>query len=101
MPLQNVEIINTREIMMKIIKLFEFCTSNLNTSFNNKNNKYETNYISLASEQYIFNKIYFILFNIYCEKYKEENKDITRIQNEINENISPIEICNKLQVQYI
>ena len=101
MPLKNVELINTREIMMKIIKLFEFCTSNLNTSFNNKNNKYETNYISLASEQYIFNKIYFILFNIYCEKYKEENKDITRIQNEINENLSPIEICNKLQVQSI
>ena len=39
MPLKNIEIINTREIMMKIIKLFEFCTSNLNTSFNNKNNK--------------------------------------------------------------
>ena len=100
-PLKNVELINTREIMIKIIKLFEFCTNNLNTSFNNKNNKYDTNYISLASEQYIFNKIYFILFNIYCEKYKEENKEITKIQNEINENLSPIEICNKLQVQSI
>ena len=101
MPLKNAEIIDTREIMMKIIKMFEFCTSNLNTSFNNKNNKYDTNYISLASEQYIFNKIYFILFNIYCEKYKEKNDIIVRIQKEIKENLSSIEICNKLQVNSI
>ncbi len=101
MPLKNAEIIDTREIMMKIIKMFEFCTSNLNTSFNNKNNKYDTNYISLASEQYIFNKIYFILFNIYCEKYKEKNDVIVRIQKEIKENLSSIEICNKLQVNSI
>ena len=87
--------------MEKIIKLFEFCTSNLNTSFNNKNHKYDTNYISLASEQYIFNKIYFVLFDIYCEKYKEENKKFIQIQQEINDNLSNIEICNKLQVQSI
>jgi len=101
MPLKNADIIDTREIMMKIIKLFEFCTNNLNTSFNNKNNKYDTNYISIASEQYIFNKIYFILFNIYCEKYKEENNKINKIQKEINENLTSLEICNKLQVQSI
>ena len=101
MPLKNVEIIETREIMMKIIKTFEFCTNNLNTSFNNKNSKYNANYISLATEQYIFNKIYFILFNIYCEKYKENNKIIVKIQKEINDNLSSIEICNKLQVQSI
>ena len=101
MPVKNAEIIDTRGVMMKIIQLFEFCTSNLNTSFNNKNNKYDSNFISLASEQYIFNKIYFILFNIYCEKYKEENKVIIRIQKEINENLNNLEICNKLQVQSI
>ena len=100
-PLKNVEEIDTRAIMMKIIKLFDFCTSNLNTSFNNKNNIYDANYVSLASEQYIFNKIYFILFNIYCEKFKEENKNIIKIKKEINENLSPLEICNKLQVQSI
>ena len=98
---KNPEHIDTREIMEKIIKLFEFCTSNLNTSFNNKNHKYDTNYISLASEQYIFNKIYFVLFDIYCEKYKEENKKFIQIQQEINDNLSNIEICNKLQVQSI
>ena len=101
MPLKNVEVIDTRQIMSKIIKLFEFCTSNLNTSFNNKNFKYESNSISLASEQYIFNKIYFILFNIYCEKYKKENEVIIKIQKEISENLSPLDICNKLQVQSI
>ena len=101
MPVKNVELIETREIMMKIIKLFEFCTNNINTSFNNQNNKYDSNFISLASEQYIFNKIYFILFNIYCEKYKEENKVIVRIQKEINENLNNLDICNKLQVQSI
>ena len=101
MPLKHADIIDTREIMMKIIKLFEFCTSNLNTSFNNKNNKYDTTNISLASEQYIFNKIYFILFNIYCEKYKEDNNKIIKIQKEINDNLTCLEICSKLQVQSI
>ena len=100
-PVKNPEHIDTREIMEKIIKLFEFCTSNLNTSFNNKNHKYDTNYISLASEQYIFNKIYFVLFDLYCEKYKEDNKKFIQIQQEINDNLSSIEICNKLQVQSI
>ena len=100
-PVKNPEHIDTREIMEKIIKLFEFCTSNLNTSFNNKNHKYDTNYISLASEQYIFNKIYFVLFDLYCEKYKEDNEKFIQIQQEINDNLSSIEICNKLQVQSI
>ena len=100
-PVKNVEHIDTREIMTDIIKLFDFCVTNLNTSFNNKNNKYDTNYISLASEQYIFNRIYFNLFGIYCEKYKEENKKFLLIQKEINENLTNLDICNKLQVQSI
>ena len=100
-PLKNAESIDTRSIMAKIIKLFEFETSNLNASFNNKNNEYDTNYITLASEQYIFNKIYFILFNIYCEKYKKQNEEIIQIQKEINEKYKIIEICEKLQVNSI
>lgn len=100
-PLKNVKEIDTREIMVNIIKLFEFCTSNLNTSFNNKNNAFDVNYLSTASEQYIFNKIYFILFNIYSEKYKEDNINFIKIQNEINEKLSCLDICNKLQVQSI
>ena len=100
-PIKNAENIDTRSIMMKIIKLFEFETSNLNTSFNNKNNEFDTNYIMIASEQYIFNKIYFILFNVYCEKYKEQNEEIIKIQKEINDKYKPLEICNKLQVNSI
>ena len=100
-PLKNAESIDTRSIMAKIIKLFEFETSNLNASFNNKNNEYDTNYITLASEQYIFNKIYFILFNIYCEKYKKQNEEIIQIQKEINEKYKTIQICEKLQVNSI
>ena len=100
-PIKNAESVDTRSIMMKIIKLFEFETSNLNTSFNNKNNEYDANYIMLASEQYIFNKIYFILFNIYCEKYKKQNEEIIEIQKDINDKLKTIEICNKLQVNSI
>ena len=55
----------------------------------------------MASEQYIFNKIYFILFNIYCEKYKKENQEIEKTKKEINEKYSCLEICNKLQVAQI
>ena len=100
-PIKNAESIDTRSIMMKIIKLFEFETSNLNTSFNNQNNEYDTNYLMVASEQYIFNKIYFLLFNIYCEKYKKQNEKIIKIQQEINNKYKTIEICNKLQVNSI
>ena len=100
-PIKNPESVDTRAIMMKIIKLFEFETSNMNTSFNNKNDEYDTNYISIASEQYIFNKIFFILFNIYCEKFKAQNKEIIRIQNEINNKFKTIDICNKLQINSI
>ena len=100
-PVKNAESIDTRSIMVKIIKLFEFETSNLNASFNNKNDELDTNYITLASEQYIFNKIYFILFNIYCEKYKKQNEEIIQIQKEINAKYKTIEICDKLQVNSI
>ena len=100
-PVKNVESVDTRSIMMKIIKLFEFETSNLNTSFNNQNNEYDTNYIMIASEQYIFNKIYFILFNIYCEKYKKQNEEIIKIQKDINDKLNILEICNKLQINSI
>ena len=100
-PVKNAESVDTRSIMMKIIKLFEFETSNLNTSFNNQNNEYDTNYIMIASEQYIFNKIYFILFNIYCEKYKKQNEEIIKIQKDINDKLNILEICNKLQINSI
>ena len=97
-PIKNAESIDTRSVMMKIIKLFEFETNNLNTSFNNKNNEFDTNYIMIASEQYIFNKIYFNLFNIYTEKYKKQNEEIIKIQKDINEKYKTLEICNKLQI---
>ena len=100
-PIKNAENIDTRSVMMKIIKLFEFETNNLNTSFNNKNNEFDTNYIMIASEQYIFNKIYFNLFNIYSEKYKKQNEEIIKIQNEINNKYKTLEICNKLQINPI
>ena len=100
-PIKNPENVDTRSIMMKIIKLFEFETNNLNASFNNKNDEYNTNYIMIASEQYIFNKIYFILFNIYCEKYKKQNEEIIQIQKDINDKLKTIEICKKLQINSI
>ena len=100
-PIKNPENVDTRSIMMKIIKLFEFETNNMNASFNNKNDEYNTNYIMIASEQYIFNKIYFILFNIYCEKYKKQNEEIIQIQKDINDKLKTIEICKKLQINSI
>ena len=95
--------IDTKNIMMEIAKILELCTNSLNSTYNNFNNK-ENNedditYFSLASEQYLFNKIYYIIYNIYDKKYEKQNKEFLLKQKEINQKLNINELLKKIEVK--
>ena len=94
------EIINldTKLIMMDIVKIIELCINTLNSTYNNYQNN-ESSYFSLASEQFIFSKIYYIIYDIYDKKYKKKNNDFLLIQKEINEKLSIKEIIEKIGIK--
>ena len=84
---EKVEEINTRQIMAEIIKIIELSTNTLNCNFNNSSN-YSTNFFTTASEQFIFNKIYSYLYNIYDKKYQNNNTEYLSIKKDINDSMS-------------
>ena len=90
---EKIEDINTKQMMVEIIKNMELSTNILNCNFNNTNN-YNSNFFSTASEQFIFNKIYYYLYNIYNKKYQKENEEYLSIKKAINESMSIKEIMN-------
>ena len=65
-----IERINTKEIMSDIIKIIEFTTNTLNCNYNIDNINYDSNFYNTATEQFIFNKIYYYLYEIYDTKHK-------------------------------
>ena len=94
------EIINldTKLIMMDIVKIIELCINTLNSTYNNYQNN-DSSYFSLASEQFIFSKIYYIIYDIYDKKYKKKNNDFLLVQKEINEKLSIKEIIQKIGIK--
>ena len=90
--------LDTKSIMMEIVKIMELCTNTLNSTYNNKQNN-NIEYFSLASEQFLFSKIYYMIYDIYNQKYKKQNNDFLLIQKEINENLSINEIIHKIGVK--
>ena len=45
--------LDTKSLMMEIVKIMELCTNTLNSTYNNKQNN-NIEYFSLASEQFLF-----------------------------------------------
>ena len=91
--------IDTKIIMMKIINIFEISINTLNSTFNfnEKNAKLNnTTFFANGSEQFILNKIYPELYNIYNIKYKKENEKYLSKQTEINEKLTIDEIIQKV-----
>ena len=91
--------IDTKTVMMKIINIFEVSINTLNSTFNfdEENTKSNnTTFFANASEQFILNKIYPELYNIYNIKYKKENDYYLSKKQEINEKLSVDEICTKI-----
>ena len=93
--------INTRIIMMKIVNIIEESTNTLNSTFNydDENLEDKAAFFSRASEQFILNKIYSVIYNIYNIKYKKDNEKYLHIKKEINNKLSINEICDKIGVK--
>ena len=90
--------IDTKLMMIDIVKIIELSTNTLNSSYNNYQNN-DSVYFSLASEQFLFSKIYYILYDIYDKKYKKQNNDFLLVQKEINEKLSIKEIIEKIGIK--
>ena len=97
----NLDDIDTKKAMMKIINIFEESTNTLNSTFNydDENLKDKTSFFSNASEQFILNKIYPTLYNIYNIKYKNDNEIYLKKKKEINNKNTINEICDKIGVK--
>ena len=94
---EKIEEINTKQMMMEIAKMIELSTNTLNCNFNNINN-YNSSFFASASEQFIFNKVYLYLFNVYCKKYEKENEEYKIIKEEINDCMKINEIINSVGI---
>ena len=100
MTITQINTIDTKNIMMEVVKILELCTNTLNSSYNNYDyNNNDITYFSLASEQFLFNKIYYIIYDIYDKKYQKLNNDFLLIQKEINEKLNTHEILQKIGVK--
>ena len=84
---------------MKIVNIFENSINTLNSTFNIKENNIKSNnttFYANAAEQFILNKIYPELYNIYNIKYKKDNEKYLTKQKEINEKLTIDEIIKKI-----
>ena len=98
LTISQIYIIDTKLIMIDIVKIIELSTNTLNSSYNNYQNN-DSVYFSLASEQFLFSKIYYIIYDIYDKKYKKQNNDFLLVQKEINEKLSIKEIIEKIGIK--
>ena len=97
-----IETIKTRDIMAEIIKLIEHTTNTLNCYYNQENNiNYNTNFYNSATEQFIFNKIYHYLYEIYDLKYKKCNEEFILVKKEINEKMEIKDIISNLNIKKV
>ena len=98
LTIKEIKNLETKKIMMEIAKMLEFCTNTLNSTYNNINQEEDVSYLSLASEQFLFNKIYYIIYKIYDQKYEEQNNIFLQKQKEINEKLNINDIFKKLEI---
>ena len=96
---EKINNINTKSIMIGIFKMIESSANTLNCNFNSINSIYDSTFFSTASEQFIFNKIYHLLYNIYDKKYGKVNNEYLLIKKDINENMSPSNIITNVGVK--
>ena len=98
LTISQIYTIDTKLIMIDIVKIIELSTNTLNSTYNNYQNN-DSVYFSLASEQFLFSKIYYIIYDIYDKKYKKQNNDFLLIQNEINKKLCIKEIIEKIGIK--
>ena len=98
MTINQINSLDTKKLMIEIVKIIELCTNTLNSSYNNNQNN-DIAYFSLASEQFLFNKIYYVIYDIYDKKYQKLNQDFLIKQKEINDKLNIDEIFKKIGVK--
>jgi hypothetical protein len=87
--------------MEDIYRFTEDCVATFYCYFNFGKSSTEKllQYCRPAVEKYIFNKIYQHLYDIYCEKYKDENTIFLRNQNLIRFQKTPLQIMKIIEVK--
>ena len=93
---QQIKTIDTKSLMVEIMKIIELSTNTLNSNFNNISPNYNSSMYYNATEQFIFNKMYHYLYDIYDKKYKKENEEYLSVKKDINDNSKPIDILVNL-----
>ena len=96
---ESIENINTKPLIIQIVKMVELSTNTLNCNFNSFNINYNSSFFSAATEQFIFSRIYHLLYDIYDKKYKKENEEYITIKKDINENMSPYDIMANVGIK--
>ncbi len=98
MSLTEINNLETKTLMTEVVKIIELCTNTLNSSYNNNQNN-DITYFSLASEQFLFNKIYYVIYDIYNKKYQNQNNEFLLKQRDINEKLNINELFTKIGVK--
>ncbi|MCQ2816807.1 MAG: VPS9 domain-containing protein, partial [archaeon] len=94
--------IKTKEIMNELTEEIAECLQTFLNSFNlseNINDNNEKENLREIIEQYIFNKVYYLMMEIYQKKYFEEDKLFKEKQKEINQNTSVDELFKFLEIK--
>ena len=99
LELSQINTLDTKNIMIEVVKMLELCTNTLNSSYNSYNENNDVEYFSQASEQFLFNKIYYVIYDIYDKKYSKLNNDFKTIKKEISENLTISDLIQKIGVK--
>ena len=87
--------------MKEIISMINFCDDTFNNYFNKNGAENKYKFAKPAIEKFIFNKLYFQLYDLYSSKYDEENKKYMEKKELINKNLSIEKLMDYLKIKEI
>lgn len=87
--------------MKDVLKLIDECVATFHRYFNlgKSNTEKLLQYSRPAIEKFLFNKIYFVMYELYNAKYEKENLKFIEIQSKIKEKYKIDEIMNYLEIR--
>ena len=85
--------------MKEIISMINFCDDTFNNYFNKNGAENKYKFAKPAIEKFIFNKLYFQLYDLYSSKYEEDNKKYMEKKELINKNLSIEKIMDYLKMK--
>ena len=85
--------------MKEIISMINSCEDTFNNYFNKNGAENTYKFAKPAIEKFIFNKLYFQLYDLYSSKYEEDNKKYMEKKELINKNLSIEKIMDYLKMK--